>query len=114
MTALRWTLGIIITVLAGGFVMLSVVAGGFRKSFGASDTNPLVTMLPLLAAAVLLAGLIVPSHKPLLHAGAVAAVGLISFCVWQMIAESATVTWLGIAYLIAWLVFYYRAAWQAT
>lgn len=91
--------------------MLSVVASGFRKSFGASDTNPIITILPLVAAAVLLAGLIMPSNKALLHAGAVAAVGLIGVCIWQMIAESATVTWFGIAYLIAWLVFYYRAAW---
>ncbi|MEP6781000.1 MAG: hypothetical protein ABJC26_13980, partial [Gemmatimonadaceae bacterium] len=73
MTALRWTLGVILAVLAGGFVVLSAVAGGFRKSFGASDTNPIITILPLVAAAVLLVGLIMPSNKALLHAGAVAA-----------------------------------------
>ena len=113
MIALRWILGLIIVLLGAGFVVLSIVAGGFRRSFGASDRNPLITIAPLAAMVLLLAGLILPSIRPLLHAGAVAAVALIVFCVWQSIAEAATVTWFGVAYLVAWLAFYWFAAWRS-
>jgi len=112
--ALRWILGGLIVLLGGGFIVLNLVAGGFRKSFGASEVNPLITLLPLVAMALLLAGLIFPASKPLLHAGAVAAVALIVFCVWQFIAESATVVWFAIAYLLVWLAFYWCAAWRTT
>jgi len=112
MTALRWTLGLIIVFLGGGFVVLSIVAGGFRRSFGASDVNPLVTILPLAAMALLLAALVLPAHRTLLHIAAGAAVVLVGFCLWFLIKESGTVMWWGLAYLAAWLVFYWGAAWR--
>jgi hypothetical protein len=111
-TTLRWILGLIIALLGGGYVILLVVSNGLRKSFGASETNPLLVVLPLVAVAVLAAALVWPANRTLLHIAAIAAVGLIGFCVWQMISESVTVLWFGIIYLVAWLVFYWQAAWQ--
>lgn len=113
MAVLRWTLVVILLVIAGGFGFLVAVAAGFRRSFGASPHSPLLVALPFVAMAVLLAGLIYPASRPLLHAGAVAAAGLIAFCVWQSIRESAVITWFGVAYLVAWLAFYAMAAWPA-
>jgi hypothetical protein len=112
MLALRWLLGLIVAALGGGFLLLSIASAQFRRGFGASDISPLVRFLPLAGAALLLAGLIYPSSKLLLHAGALAAVALIGICIWQTIAEGAIITWLGVAYLVAWLVFYWLTAWK--
>jgi hypothetical protein len=112
MTTMRWILGGILVFFAGGLVVLSMVAGGFRKSFGASAINPLIVALPLIAFAVLFAGVLFPASRSILHAGAVAAVGLIGLCVWQIIADSAVVLFFGIAYLILWLIYYWIAAWK--
>lgn len=112
MVALRWILGLIVVLLGAGFVVLGIVAGGFRRSFGASERGSLVTLAPLAAMGLLLAGLVFPSCAPLLHAGAAAALALIAFCVWQSIAEAAVVTWFGVAYLVAWLAFYWLAVWK--
>lgn len=87
-----------------------MVANGFRKSFGSSAINPALVALPFLAAAVLLAALIAPSNRLLLNVAAVSAVGLIGLCIWQLIADSATVMWWAIAYLLLWLYFYWRTA----
>lgn len=108
MIALRWALGLILAGLGGGFIVLSIVASGFRKSFGASPVNSLVTVLPVVAMIVLLAGLAWPANRTLMHAGAIAAVSLIGFCVYLMISESAVVVWLGVFYLAAWLWFYWK------
>ena len=113
MTALRWILGGVILFLGGGFLILCIVAGGFRKSFGGSDLNPLIVVLPLPGMAILLAGVLFPQSKLLLHTGAVAAVTLIGFCIWQIITDFAFVLFCGIAYLITWLVFYWLAAWKS-
>jgi hypothetical protein len=112
MITLRWILGAVIVLLIGGFLFLFMVASGLRKSFGASENHPLLAILPVVAAGLLLAGLLLPASKPLLHAAAVAAVGLIGFCVWMLIRESATVLWFGLFYLCVWLVYYGLAAWS--
>ena len=112
MTTLRWTLGLILVLLGGGFVLLSVVGGEFRKSFGASPVSALLFVLPLVAMAVLLAALVTPSTRLLLHAGAVVAVVLVGFCVWQIFAESATILIGALIYLATWLVFYWLTAWK--
>lgn len=101
-------LGLVLAALGGGFFFLTMVASGFRKSFGASTINPLIQVLPIAAMLVLLAGLIAPSNRMLLHVGAACAVALIGFCVWQMISESAIVVWIGVFYLVVWLYFYWR------
>jgi hypothetical protein len=111
MNILRWILGTISVLFGGGFVALFVISNGFRRSFGASENNPLLVILPLAAVALLFAGLVAPSNRILLHVGAVAAVALVAFCVWQMITESATVLWLALLYIALWFVFYGSKAW---
>lgn len=112
MNTLRWVLCGIIVLLGGGFVVLSMVAGAFRKSFGASDVNPLITILPLVGMALLLGSLIFTTHKPLLHLAAIAAVGLGGFCGWQMVKEAATVMWFPLLYLAVWFFYYWHAAFR--
>jgi hypothetical protein len=108
MLAYRWILGLILGGLGGAFIVLSIVASGFRKSFGASPKSPLITVLPLAAMLLLLIGLIVPGNRTWLHAGAIAAVGLIAFCIWLMITEPAPEILWGVLYLVAWLYFYWQ------
>jgi hypothetical protein len=107
MLALRWLLGAVIVVLGGGFLLLCVVASGFRKSFGASELGPLIVILPIVALAILFSGVLFPHARALLHVGAISAVGLIGFCIWQILTESAIILLFGIAYLITWLAFYW-------
>ena len=109
MLAFRWLLGLIILGLGGSFVVLGIVATGFRKSFGASPINPLTTAVPMAAMLVLLAGLIWPANRALLHTGAVSAAGLLAFCVYMMITESAVSMWFGVFYLMGWLYFYWQS-----
>lgn len=113
MTALRWILGTIAVGLGGGFVFLVILSNAFRRTLGASPNGPLFLILPLVALGLLLAALLFPAWKPLLHVAAVAAAGLVGFCIWQIIAESAMVLWLALLYLGAWFVFYWLAAWRA-
>lgn len=112
MNALRWSLGIIAVLFGGGFVLLAVAGNAFRKSFGASEHGPLFIGLPVFGLALLLAAILFPSSKPLLHIAAGAAVGLVGFCLWQIFSESAVPLWFAIAYLAAWFVYYWHAAWR--
>jgi hypothetical protein len=109
MIALRAVLGTLLLCGGGGFAILAMVAGDFRKSFGASPVSPLIAVAPLVAMAVLLAALIMPAHRPLLHAGAIAAIVLVGFALWQLLSESATVMWFALLYLTAWFCFYAHA-----
>lgn len=114
MLTLRWILGLIALVLGGGCSVLVIVSNGFRRSFGASENNPLLMILPFVAMGLLFTSLIWPSHRWLLHAAALAAVGLAGFCVWQMVSEAATSLGFAIVYLLAWFVFYWHSAWQSS
>jgi hypothetical protein len=114
MTALRWILGSILVLAGGGFIFLSVVGDGFRKSFGASPVNPLITLAPFLAMLLMLLALIFPANKMLLHAAAVAAVTLAGFCTWQMVIKSGPDLAIALLYLAGWLVFYWQSAWPAS
>lgn len=106
MNILRWILGVISVLFGGGFFALFVASNGFRRSFGASENNPLVAILPLVAVAFLFAALIWAQNKMLLHLGAAMAVALVVFCVWQIVTEAATVLWFALLYLALWFVFY--------
>mgnify|MGYP001567574712 CR=1 FL=1 len=112
MNTLRWILGTIAALFGGGFVLLALLGNTFRKSFGASEHGPLFIGLPVLGVALLLAAIFCPSCKPLLHIAAVAALGLVGFCLWQIFAEGATPLWFAVAYLAAWFVYYWLAAWR--
>jgi hypothetical protein len=114
MNTLRWILGSIAVVIGGGFVFLVLLGNAFRKSFGASEHGPLFIGLPVVGIALLLAAILFPSSKPLLHIAAVAALGLIAFCVWQIFSQGEVPLWFAVAYLAAWLVYYWLAAWRIT
>lgn len=108
MLAYRWLLGLILAGLGGAFVVLSIVASGFRKSFTGTGANPLTTIVPVAAMLILLGGLIAPGNRTLLHVGATAALGLLGFCVWLMFSEKAVSVLWGVLYLLAWLYFYWK------
>lgn len=92
-----------------GWFLLFVVGGGFRKSFGASETPLLVVGAPLVVAVLLLAGLLFPGHRGLLHAGAGVSVVILAICA----LNPAGLGGLGILFFGLWLVFYYLAAWRS-
>jgi hypothetical protein len=108
MVALRWTMGLLLAAIGGGFFAFTVFARGFRRSLGASPFNPLLQILPLAAMAVMLLGLIWPTNRAVLHAGALAAIGTIGFCVWQAVSEGALVVWFGVLYAGVWLWMYWK------
>ncbi|MBZ0151521.1 MAG: hypothetical protein IT456_25270 [Planctomycetes bacterium] len=109
MLALRWIMGSILVFLGGGFACLVMVSNGFRRSLGASPVHVLFVALPMIGMALLLAALIAPTHRALLHVAAGAAVLLVGFAIWQLIAEAAVVMWWGLLYLAVWFAFYVQA-----
>jgi hypothetical protein len=112
MNALRWTLGLTTAFLGGGYLFLFLVSNGFRRSFGASENNPLLAILPLTAMMLLFSSVMFSAQKILLHITAVATVALGGFCIWTLIKEAATVMWFALFYLAAWFTFYWLAAWR--
>ncbi|MGC3956686.1 MAG: hypothetical protein QM813_01595 [Verrucomicrobiota bacterium] len=112
MNTLRWILGTIAVLFGGGFVALCLLGNAFRKSFGASEHGPLFVGLPLAALGLLLAAILAPSSKPLLHVAALAAAGLIGFCLWQIFAHGEIPLWFAVTYLGTWFGYYWLAAWR--
>ena len=108
MTGLRWTLGVVATLFAAGWALLVAVAGGFRRSFGASETGWWVGVVPVVAAALALASVVWPERRALLHATAVAMAALLGACVW-VARDAPFVATLGVLYVAAWGLFYYHA-----
>lgn len=109
MNALRWILGLVTSGAGLGWILLSVVGGGFRKSLGASEIPLLVVGAPLGVAGVLLAGLLFPGYRGLLHAGAGVSVVILGIC----LLNPAGLGGFGILYFGLWLTFYYLAAWRS-
>jgi hypothetical protein len=109
MTTLRWLLGSVIALIGAGTIALFVLGDGFRRSFGASANSLFMLLLPLAGGALMLAALIAPGHRWLLHLAAIAAVALAGGCLWQIFTEAATVLWLVLALLALWFVFYSMA-----
>lgn len=108
MNSFRWAFGILTTILLAGWAFLVVVGGNFRRSFGASPGAPLLPLLPGLLMGLVLATLLWPGQRPLLHLTAVAAVlGLLASV--AILRESAATAAFVAAYLGCWLVFYWHA-----
>jgi phosphatidylglycerophosphate synthase len=107
MHGLRWTLGVVTSLALAGFLALMFVAGGFRRSFGASETSPLLVALPFLAGVLIVLSLMLPERRMLLHAVAAIVVALMVGCVYLARKEPSTAT-VGLAYAVAWLWYYYR------
>ncbi|HUQ83878.1 MAG TPA: hypothetical protein VM076_22200 [Gemmatimonadaceae bacterium] len=111
MNTLRWTIGIITALLAAGWVALDVVGTGFRRSFGASDTSPLLSIVPVVVALLVIASVAWPERRLLLHVVAVVMLALAVGCVF-LARETVFVATVGLAYAGLWLLFYYRAVWR--
>ena len=110
MTTLRWILGITTAVAAAGFIAIAVIAGGFRRSFTGSDNGvPLVSIF-VVTAALVLASLVWPDRRVLLHIVAVLMVALCVACAF-IARESAGTAAMGVIYAAGWLTFYYRTVW---
>lgn len=106
MLGLRWTLGIVTVLVTLLFLAIAVVGGNFRRSFGASD-NPLPAVLTLFASALVLASLVWPEQRMLLHVVAVLMAALVVGSL--IVAREALLTgMLGVAYAAAWLSLYFR------
>lgn len=111
MNGLRWTLGLVTTLLLVVYLFLLVAADSFRSSFGASANGPLKAIVPLAIGAILLAGMMMPERRLLLHVGAVTAVGLVAGSLW-IARETTFMAGLGICYSAGWLIWYYVVAWR--
>ena len=106
MLRLRWALGIATALAALTLFGLALVGGNFRRSFGASDSG-IMTVLPVLVGAVVMASLLWPDRRPLLHAVAMLMIGVLMGAVF-IARHAAVAATLAIAYASAWLVFYVR------
>ena len=106
MLGLRWTLGIVTVLVSAMLLAIAIVGGGFRRSFGASD-NPLPTVLTLAASALVLASLVWPEQRVLLHVVAVLMAAIAVGSLFLM-REALVTAVLGAAYAAAWLSFYFR------
>jgi hypothetical protein len=110
MSGLRWTLGLITAIAAAGFLVLAIIGGGFRRSFGASDNSGLWVTIIVTSSALVLASLLWPDKRVLMHIVAALMVGLCILCAF-IARESAGTAAMGALYAVAWLTFYYRTVW---
>jgi hypothetical protein len=106
MLGLRWTLGIVTALVTLMILAIAVVGGGFRRSFGASH-NPIPTVLTLVVSTLVLASLVWPEQRALMHLVAVLMLALVAGSLFLM-RESLGTAMLGVAYAAAWLSLYYR------
>ena len=106
MLGLRWTLGIVTVLVSAMLLAIAIVGGGFRRSFGAAD-NPLPTALALGTSALVLASLVWPAQRLLLHVVAVLMVAIVVGSLLLM-REALVTAMLGVVFAAAWLSFYFR------
>jgi hypothetical protein len=109
---LRWVLGVVAAIAGALALAVLVIGGNFRSSFGASDSNPLVTLLPMLGIGVVLASVVWPQSRPLLHVAAAVVVAVAGLAAYLARREPNFATCLAL-YAAAWLWFYWRAAWRS-
>lgn len=64
MNALRWTLAVVVVLAGIGFGIFFVLANNFRRSFGASENNLLIGIIPVLLALVIAWWLVRTPHPP--------------------------------------------------
>ncbi|MEJ7811977.1 MAG: hypothetical protein WKG32_16310 [Gemmatimonadaceae bacterium] len=110
---LRWLLGGLAAIVAAGWVALAAGGNSFRRSFGASENAPWVAAVPPIIALVVLASVVWPERRPLLHVTA-ALIILVLIASALLARQTVFVAALGVLYALAWLWFYYRAAWAGT
>jgi hypothetical protein len=102
---LRWILGLIGGFFIVGWLLLIAMANSFRGSFGASE-NPVWKIIGPVAVAILLtAAVIWPDRRLLLHAAAIAALGLLVGSL-LLVRTTFFVASLGSIYAVLWFLFY--------
>src|SRR5215207_1263255 len=109
---LRWILAVTMAIASAGFIALAAIAGGFRRSFTATDKGTPIVIFGLACAAVILASLIWPERRVLMHTAAVVMVAFSVGCVF-LARDTVFVAMLGAFYAVGWFTFYYRAVWAA-
>ena len=107
MLGLRWLLGIAAALIVGGWLALGTLGSGFRRSFGASENPIWLLGLPALVGALVIASLLWPDRRPLMHAAAVVMLGFVVGSV-ILARETLFVAALGLLYSAAWFYFYLR------
>lgn len=112
MNALRWVLAAVTATVTVGFLVLLAWADGFRRSFGASANGPLVAGAPLGAMLVVLASLLLPGSRPLLHVTAAAVLALAASSAW-LLREAPFLGGTGLLFSALWSLWYWHAAWAA-
>jgi hypothetical protein len=102
---LRWILGLAGGLFIVGWVLLIAMANSFRGSFGASENPVWKAAGPVVIAALLTVAVIYPERRLLLHAAAIAALGVLVGSL--MLARTAIfVASLGFIYAALWFLFY--------
>ena len=104
---LRWTIGIATAVIAALWVALAVLGDSFRRSFGASENAPWMFFVPIAVGALVIASVMSPERRTLLHVVAVVMVLLCLGSLW-LARETMFVATLGLLYTGMWLTFYWR------
>jgi hypothetical protein len=107
MNGLRWTIGIVTALAGAGWVALAVGGSRFRQSFGASANPALMTLLPIVAAALVIASVAFPERRLLLHLVAALMAVLIMGCA-VIARETLFVATVGALYAGLWFLFYYH------
>ncbi len=108
MLAWRWSLGVVAVLIGGGWLALALLGDSFRSSLGASSVDVITQFAPVLVAALILASVLLPGHRLLLHVTALvvaaACVGLVF-----LLRESVVVGGLGLLYGGAWFGYYAKS-----
>ena len=112
MNALRWTIGLTTALILAAWVALSVVGDNFRRSFGASEGSPLPLIVGVASASLVLASVVWPERRMLLHIVAVVMLALCVGCAF-LARQTMFVASLGFIYAALWFTFYYRVVWAA-
>jgi hypothetical protein len=107
MTSFRWLFGLLTAILLAGWITLAVIGGNFRRSFGASSTGPLLTLVPALFLALILVSMLWPGQRTLLHITAAGA-ALALLGAMAIFRETATTAILIAGYLVCWLAWYWN------
>lgn len=105
MTTLRWILGIVTALGLGGWLLLASWGDGFRRSFGASGLTGAIVFVPVLLLGLLLASLVLPEQRVLLHATA-ATVILVAIGCFALLPNAAGAGSLGLCYCGMWMAYY--------
>jgi hypothetical protein len=103
---MRSVLMFLTVLLVAGWVSLSILASSFRRSFGASPTGPMVTLLPLALALLIWLSLQANASRLLLHSTAAAIAGIILFILWSAGGKMDPSIYLLLGYFGLWFVYY--------